>query len=161
MLLKLMRSIVKQLGGAANGIREVSWSGACLGTREVDIYSIERRKHSVLVSGVHSQCATEAGTQHEMENRPSSYHLITGNSSHCAEEITAAYECLLPIYVSMMVRRETVCYGTLTSVLSAGLSSLFSETTHTEQRGHTPVLMKMEKLIAILTLKHSIMNGSL
>ena len=31
-----------------------------------------------------------------MENRPSSHHLITGNSSHRAEEITGAHVCLLP-----------------------------------------------------------------
>lgn len=110
MLLKLMHSIVKQLGGVANGIREeVSWSKACLGTRTSYIYSTEQRKHSALVSQVHSQCVTKAGMQRKMENRPSSYRLIPGNSLHCAEEITAAYECLLPIHVSMAVRREAAC----------------------------------------------------
>ncbi len=62
--------------------------------------------NSALVSRVHSLCITKAGMQREMENRPSSYHLITDDSSHCAEEITAAYECLLPIHVSVTVRRE-------------------------------------------------------
>lgn len=84
-----------------------SWSWACLGRRKFHICSTEQRKR-----GVFSQsclCVTEDGMQHEMENRPSSYHLITGNSSHCAEEITAAYDCLLPIHVTLMVRRETVC----------------------------------------------------
>lgn len=84
-----------------------SWSWACLGRRRFHIYSTEQRKR-----GVFSQsclCVTAAGMQNEMENRPSSYHLITGNSSHCAEEITAAYDCLLPIHVTMMVQRETVC----------------------------------------------------
>lgn len=72
---------------------------------------------------------TKVDVQREMETRPSSYHLITGNSSHCTEEITAVYDCLLPIHLTAVVRRETARLwrrldGTLTSDLSAGPSSV-------------------------------------
>lgn len=131
----------------ASGMR-VGGAGHVWARRSLTYIPLSKGKHSILVSPVHSQCVTKAGMQQEMENRPSSYHLITCNSSHCAEEITAVYDCLLPIHVSMMVQRETVCqhrqHTDFLSVLSAGLSSLFSERTHTEQRGRRPVLMKMK-----------------
>lgn len=102
MLLKLMHSAVKQLGGIVNGIREQLGVGhVWAGGRAT---SIPSSLQSAIVF-----VPLRQAVQREMENRRSSSHLITGNSSHCAEEIAAAYDCLLPIHVAVMAQWETVC----------------------------------------------------
>lgn len=81
--------------------------GASPGTRKSHIYSTEQRKNAAsLVKSIHS-VSLRKGMQSGTENRPlitSSHH----SSSHCAEEITAAYGRLLPIHVSAAVLTETV-----------------------------------------------------
>lgn len=135
--LNLMHSVIKQRG-VEGGQRMASgcrwscghvWAGGAFSC--IPNGGKQKAASTCSHSSLH---VTKVDMQREMETRPSSYHLITGNSSHCAEEITAAYDCLLPIHLTAVVRRESARLwrrpdGTLTSDLSAGPSSV-GWTTH-------------------------------